>query len=218
MEHQTAAGVPGIQKAADQRGQPADQRQKQGGQEKEVAAQQHIVQAGVMTAEDGQDEDEVDVWHKEQGGYHVGGLLFTQQAVQHAVERVLVGVQVGDGWVAAGVDVQLRGKLTDVLPAHVPERGDAVLVVAGIGLHVDAAAQGAGRVTVELQPFAVGLTEEAALPGLLVQPALQGVDLVGLVGHELQHGVSSSLSASRTQRRRRVSSLSYRRCPASVMV
>ena len=169
-----------------------------------------------MTAKDGQDKDKVDIRHKEQGGHHVGDLLLPQQAVQHAMKRVLVGVQVGNGGIAAGVDIQLRGQLTDILPAHVPERGDAVLVVAGVGLHVDAIAQAAGRVPIELQPPAVGLAEKAALPGLLVQPALYGVDLVGLVGLQLQHGVSSSLSASRTQRRRRANSLSYRRCPASV--
>ena len=146
-----------------------------------------------------------------------------QPPVQHLVERLLVGVQLRCGGIVTAVDVQIRRQVADVFPAHLPIGGDTRLFIGipDVPLYIDAVAHSAGRVPPEGHGGAEAcLQREKPLLCLFVQPALNGVHLIEVVGDGFQHGGFSSprtASASRRQRRRRATSLSYSLSPASVV-
>ena len=207
--------------AGDAVDEPRQHQQRRAEEQTSVAVQQHVADTGEARYAPQHHHIEPHGDQTDEGD--APQYLTSQLLVQHLVERLLVGVQLRCGGVVAAVDVQIRCQVADVFPAHLPVGGDTRLFVGvpDVPLYVDAVAHSAGRVLPEGHGGAEArLQREKPLLCLFVQPVLDGVHLIEVVGDGFQHGGSSSprtASASRRQRRRRATSLSYSLSPASVV-
>ena len=107
--------------------------------------------------------------------------LAFQLFVQHLMERLLIGVQLRHSGIIAAVDVQIRCQVADVFPAQFFVISDALFLTIGAGilLHIDAVAHRTGLALFKAHGQAgANVCQEQALLRLVVQPALNGVDLI----------------------------------------
>ena len=209
--------------------QPVQCQQKNGGVQQYIGAGEKIIKPGDVAPlekipehhliQPYRNKDETDDPHT---------LLRGQLLIQHLVERLLVGVQLRRGGIVTAVDVQIRCQVTDVFPAHLGIGGDTLLLsgIAPVALYVNTVAHGLWCVLPEAHGTQAELQQEKPAARLLVQPALNGVDLVHIVGKRflqhkrspfLAHRANTSNASSRlSSRSQSISQISLPFCSSSV--